>query len=132
VLPAVWVCHQVGKQAAETFETTKKEAEQGHWREMLERNPRVEPILSWIEQQIDFKGELDRVGKAVGERLPRFARGIIDFSIQLMIMFFLLFYFFRDRDIVLKTVSSLGRFATRCRHWVEPKTDVQLATQRVT
>jgi predicted PurR-regulated permease PerM len=81
--------------------------ESGRWRAMLERHPLIGPIFSWIENQFNLRTELDRFIEPLGKHLPRFVEGTIHFGIQLLVTFFFLFYFFRERYQMLATVRSL-------------------------
>jgi predicted PurR-regulated permease PerM len=107
VIPTVWVGHQIGTQVAESFEAVKEHVESGRWRAMLERHPWIGPIFSWIENQFNLRTELDRFIEPLGKHLPRFVEGTIHFGIQLLITFFFLFYFFRERYQMLAAVRSL-------------------------
>ena len=104
--PAVFVVTQVGNDAAESAGKVKEALAEGRWRDFIDRNEMLAPLAEWIDREINVK---EQVEKASGD-IASGAKKVISSSIYIvtgfLITLFLLFYFFRDREIIL---SSLRR-----------------------
>jgi predicted PurR-regulated permease PerM len=82
--------------AAETFESDAE-----NWSAALDRSPRLGSAVAWIKQRVDLGSELKRLAGEIGGKIPGFVTGSIGAVIQLLVTFFALFYFLRDRHAVL-------------------------------
>ncbi|HEX5733580.1 MAG TPA: AI-2E family transporter [Blastocatellia bacterium] len=116
VAPALFVTERLVREAASGVEIMNAETATGRWRAAVERNPRLAPILHWVETQIDVQGEAQRAVDTIISRLSSFVTGSIWMIVELMITLFTLFFFFRDRRAVLRAMRSLVPLS-------EPETD---------
>ena len=107
VAPSIFVTERLVRQAVEGIQTMKDEAATGRWKQVLEANPRVAPLVRWAERQIDWKGATERVAGALTERASSWVTGSIWALVELLMVFLVLFYFFRDRALALAQVRSL-------------------------
>jgi len=107
VAPAIFVTERLVREAATGVEMMKAETATGRWRAAVERNPQLAPILHWIETQMDVRGEVQRAANALTSRLSSFLTGSIWMMVELLITFFTLFFFFRDRRVILRAMRSL-------------------------
>jgi predicted PurR-regulated permease PerM len=107
VAPALFVTDRLVREAASGVEMMKAETATGRWRAAVERNPQVASILHWIETQMDVQGEVQRVADALTSRLSSFVTGSIWMIVELLITLFTLFFFFRDRRVILRAMRSL-------------------------
>ncbi len=107
VAPALFVTERLVREAASGVEVMKAGTAAGRWRAAVERNPRLAPILHWVETQVDVEGEVQRAAEAITSRLPSFLTGSIWMIVELLITLFTLFFFFRDRSAVLRAMRSL-------------------------
>lgn len=105
--PALFVTHQLTREVAAGMERLQNEAAAGHWRAVTERNPRLAPVLHWLERHIDLRREAQRVSASVTERVPSLVTGSLWAVAELLITLFFLFYFFRDRRAALQALCSL-------------------------
>ena len=98
--PAVFVVHQVTNDAAANIAKAKEMLAGDKWREIMESNAVLAPVAEWLNRE--NLGE--QVEKASGDILGG-AKKVISSSIYvvtgLLITLFLLFYFFRDQEIIL-------------------------------
>lgn len=99
--PAVFVVTQVGNDAAQSAGKIKEALAEGRWRDFIDRNEMLAPLAEWIDREINVK---EQVEKASGD-IASGAKKVISSSIYIvtgfLITLFLLFYFFRDREIIL-------------------------------
>lgn len=107
VAPTLFVAQRLVREAAEGVEMIKTEAAAGRWRTTLERNPRLAPVLRWIDAQLDLRGAAERAASALTSRFSLFVKGSVRLIAELLITFFALFYFFRDRRLALSALRSL-------------------------
>jgi predicted PurR-regulated permease PerM len=105
VAPTIFAAQQIVLKAADSVQTLQTEQEQ--WRSVIERNPRLEPILRWAEQRFNLKDAARHAEEALAARASSLVTGSVWMAAELMITFFFLFYFFRDRRAVMKSLRSL-------------------------
>lgn len=99
--PAVFIVQQVSNDAVASAGKMKEALAEGRWREFLKRNAVLAPVAEWIDREASVGEQVERaLGDIVGG-----AKKVISSSIHvvtgLLITLFLLFYFFRDKEIIL-------------------------------
>jgi predicted PurR-regulated permease PerM len=111
--PAVFVTHHLVREATTAVQTAKDMS--GRWRIAIERNPRVAPVLAWIEEQIDL--DVDKLARqaagVMGSHSGELLSGSVWVVTQLLITLFVLFYFFRARRATEQLVRSLMPLSER-------------------
>ena len=92
--------------------TDRALAKSGEWRRSIEGHPRIESIVVWIDQEFDLPG-LVQSGAAW---MTTAATGLVRMSILhlvgMILTFYLLFYFLRDRSVALASLRSLSPLST--------------------
>ena len=108
VVPAIFVGQQLLPEAAKGAELIKTKTESGEWRRVLETQPRLALLAGWIERQTDLPGAT----KALANWLTTAAGTIVKVSVLqvvgLLLTFYLLFFFLRDRGAALELLRSLS------------------------
>lgn len=74
VAPALLVAQRIGREAADAVQMVRHEAAGDRWRQTMESKPALAPLLTWIEEQIDIKSEVEEAAKASGARIPGFVK----------------------------------------------------------
>ena len=82
--------------------------ESGEWQRVLDGYPRLAPIAQRIERQIDLPGTISTIAARLTNAIASFVRGSVIQAIGVILTFYLLFYFLRDRRAVLLTLRSLS------------------------
>jgi predicted PurR-regulated permease PerM len=113
VIPAVFVGWQIGKEASEGMNKLKQAQSTGSWRDNLKNSPRAAAVIGWLEGNINIERELGGIGDAIQQRAGRWARTLVWGIVQLLIALFALFYFFRDKGDVLRTLRSFMPLSDR-------------------
>ena len=108
VAPATLVGERLIREAATGALLIKTEVEAGAWRRVIEAYPTLAPIVDWIGQRIDFSGILGSVASWLSDMGPLFVRGSIVQLLSVLLMFYLLFYFLRDRHAALSALRGLS------------------------
>lgn len=108
VVPATFVGQHLVLQAAKGAELIEVEINTGDWRQTLESQPRLIPLADWIEQEMDLPGMVKTgttwLSTTAGMVVKRSMFQLIAFCL----IFYMLFYFLRDRREGLQSLRSLS------------------------
>jgi predicted PurR-regulated permease PerM len=107
VVPAAFVAQNLVSEAASGVKAAQEMLAAGRWRQVAARYPQIAPAIAWIEDQIDVSGLLGGTASGIASYVSSFLSGSVTLAIGIMITFFCLFYFFRDREQTLGVMRSL-------------------------
>ncbi|MGH9900872.1 MAG: AI-2E family transporter [Pyrinomonadaceae bacterium] len=107
VAPAFFVTKSVVREAARWAETIRQQIETGAWRASVESNPRLAAALRWVEEGAEMRGVIEQVTDAAPAGISQFVVGSVRAVAELLITLFALFYFFRDRGVMLRALRRL-------------------------
>ena len=107
VTPAVLVIQTIAEEAAEGVEKFQPMFTPEGWRALSERNPRMARLLQQVEKHVDFRQAVERSAAGVSAGVITFVRGSFRSVVELLVIFFALFYFFRDSRQCVGTIRSL-------------------------
>jgi predicted PurR-regulated permease PerM len=99
------VTYLVGQIRAEVQQFTG--GGQPDWRSALHLPPTVFRAIDWIQANLDIQRHLNQLGQYVAEHAGAFLAGSLNLLTQLVIMLFVLFFLYRDREEALAAVKSL-------------------------
>lgn len=108
VVPATLVGQRLVSEAVAGADAITVMAESGEWQRALDGYPRLAPIAQRIERQIDLPGTISTIAAWLTNTIASFVRGSVMHAIGLLLTFYLLFYFLRDRRSVLLALCSLS------------------------
>ena len=108
VVPAIFVLERIIGEAVGGAETIKTMVESGEWRRTFGSHPVFAPVGLWIEQQFDLPGIINNAISWLTNTAASLVRGSVLQLIGVILTFYLLFYFLRDQEIALKSLSSLS------------------------
>lgn len=111
VVPALFVAQRILEEAASGALAIKTMVESGEWQRILDAHPRIAPIGLWIEQQIDLPGVINNVASWLTDAAASFVQGSVLQLVSVVLTFYTLFYFLRDRNVILDTFRSLSPLA---------------------
>jgi predicted PurR-regulated permease PerM len=94
---------QIGKGA----ETLKTQAGPEQWKNTVESNPKLASAINWIQPHLDVRNIAEGAANTAASQVSAFVGGLIWIVAQLVITFFTLFYFLRDKRLIIKTIKSL-------------------------
>ena len=95
------------QEAANGAELIKTKVESGEWRRALAAQPRLVPLADWIERQ-NLPGTVKTVATWMTTTGASFVKGSVVEVIGLLLTFYLLFFFLRDRRVALQLLRSLS------------------------
>ena len=107
VLPAAFVAERIIGEAARGAETITAMVDSGQWRRNLEAYPLIAPAGHWIERQFDLPGIVSTATSWLTDTAASFVRGSVLQLIGIVLTFYMLFYFLRDRSAILTSLRSL-------------------------
>ena len=108
VVPATFVADRIISEAVNGAETIRSMIESGEWRRKLEAHPRIAPVGDWIARELDLTGLANSVTSWLTNLGASFVQGSILQLIGIVLTFYLLFYFLRDRALGLKSLRALS------------------------
>ncbi len=107
VVPAGFVVERLVAEAGKGAEVIRGQVESGSWRRVLDAHPSVAPFGRWIEQTVDLTGMVSAAGGYLTNTGASFVRGSVRQFVGLLLTFYLLFYFLRDRRAALDALREL-------------------------
>jgi predicted PurR-regulated permease PerM len=107
VAPATFVAERLIGEAAMGAEVVRARVESGEWRKVLEAHPSLAPLGVWVEQQWDLPGTARSVAGWLTNTGASLVRGSVVQLVALLLTFYLLFYFLRDRQEALGAMRAL-------------------------
>jgi predicted PurR-regulated permease PerM len=108
VVPAVFVGQRLFVQAAKGAEVIEAKVNSGEWRHAIEVHPTLAPYADKIEKQINLPGTIATITKWLSAAAGSIVMGSVVQLISFVMTFYLLFFFLRDRHIVLRSLRSLS------------------------
>lgn len=108
VVPATFMAQRLVSEAVIGADTIRAKLESGEWQRVLDGYPRVAPLAQQIEGQIDLPGTIGTIATWLTNAIASFVRGSVMQVIDVLLTFYLLFYFLRDRRAVLLSLRSLS------------------------
>lgn len=77
------------------------------WASLLQEHPGLARLVESLQDKVDVQGQVEAAAGEVGKALPAFLGGSIWIGLQLLVMFFLFFYFVRDRDLIVDWITRI-------------------------
>ena len=106
VVPVTFVAARIISEGARGAETIKTMIESGAWHRTVEAHPRMAPVSLWIERQLDLPELVKNATAWLTKEAADFVRGSVMQLIGIALALYILFYFLRDRNAVLKSLRS--------------------------
>lgn len=104
-LPTAWLVREVSREAVSGADDVKRLFDGERWKTAIHQFPQLAPLHEWFDQQIDSgtKSKDDGVARSVGNAV----QATVEFAVSLLVTFFLLFFFLRDKWHILSVVENL-------------------------
>ncbi|MDD4977633.1 MAG: AI-2E family transporter [Gallionella sp.] len=110
VIPASFVAQQLISEASNSAKSIHDLFVSGQWRDSVDAHPLVAPVLHWIERQFNVPGLVDSASAWLTSTAATLLQVSLHELVMLVLTFYLLFYFLRDRIkalVWLRTLSPL-------------------------
>jgi predicted PurR-regulated permease PerM len=106
VVPTSLVIWRVGKEVQQGLTWVQQQIESGRLREMVQGDPRLARVAG-VFGNVDIAQEVRSYTESVPKQAGQWLRRVVSATVQLLIALFTLFFFFRDRDAMIKYARSL-------------------------
>ena len=111
VVPMIFLGTQLITEVVKGADIIKKKIEDGEWRRTFDSHSHFASLRKWIEEQTDLPGALNNLYSWLTSLGASFVQGSVLQLFGLLLTFYLLFYFLRDRKIILQSLHSLSPFS---------------------
>ncbi len=108
VAPAMLVGQQLVLHAVKGSQLIETKVSSGEWRRALEAQPQLAPIVDKIEQHIDLPATLKTFTTWLGATAGVIVQGSVFQVIGFFLVFYVLFFFLRDRRLALHAIRMLS------------------------
>jgi len=108
VVPVSFVGQRLVLQAAKGAELIETKFAAGEWRRTFDAQPRLAPLADRIEHQLDLPETVKSVTSWLSNAAATVVKGSVLQVIGVVLTFYLLFFFLRDRDSVLRSLRTLS------------------------
>jgi predicted PurR-regulated permease PerM len=113
VVPAVLVGQQLVQQAAEGAAMVESKVSAGEWRRVIAAQPRLEPLVARVEQQLDLPATAKDLAAWISTFAGSIVRGSVYQLLAVALTFYLLFFFLRDRRLIRHSLRWLSPLTAR-------------------
>ncbi|WP_295681018.1 AI-2E family transporter [uncultured Nevskia sp.] len=108
VVPGSFVAQQLVVQFAKGAQRIQAETQSGDWQRLIEAQPRLAPLVAWVEQRVDLPGVVETLTSKLTAAAGPFVRGSAYQLIGFCLTFYLLFFLLRDRRAALLALRDLS------------------------
>lgn len=108
VVPALFVGERLIEQAGSGAFAVRSTIESGAWQRAIGAHPTIAPVGEWIVQQLGLPAAVAGVTSWLANTSASFVRGSVTQVIGLLLTFYLLFYFLRDRRAAIDWLMELS------------------------
>ena len=112
IVPALFIWDRIVGEVVKGTMTFKSLVDSGEWRVALDAHPRVAAFAHWFDEQFDLPELVQSAAAWLTNTATGFVRGSILHLVGLILTFYLMFYFLRDRDVAQKSLRSLSPLST--------------------
>ena len=113
VTPATFIAWNVGAQATASIGQVQEQLASGDWEKSLQRDPSLRQWYQRISRAINIREEVRNLSQSIQRRAGEWMQTAVWGVMQMLIALFALFYFWRDRKEVLRSIRSFLPFSDR-------------------
>ena len=111
VMPAIWISARLITEAAAGAVLIKEKIASGEWRAIFESRAVLTTLVPWIEE-LDLPAAIGGAASWTATKAAAFIRGWILQLVTILLTFYLLFYFLRDRRLVVGWLHEVSPLST--------------------
>lgn len=108
VVPATFVVQKLVVQAANGARLIESKVESGEWRRAIEAQPRLAPFAVRIEENMNLPDAAKTLATWLSSAAGSIVTGSVFQVVSFCLVFYLLFFFLRDRRTALHSIRSLS------------------------
>ena len=107
VVPTTLAVRKAAQEAVAAATKVQAAVKDGSWHEVVERYPSVAAAAAWLDGSVDLKDELGKLSQYVPKAVQAVMAGSVHLAIDIGVTLFLLFFFLRDRELILGAIRGL-------------------------
>ena len=108
IVPGLFIAGRLIDEAARGTLAIRTAFDSGEWQRTIEEHPRVAPLLDWAGRQLDLASLISGAASWLTNTSASLVRGSIVRGIELLLTFYFLFYFLRDRRAAFSSLLKLS------------------------
>ena len=112
VVPVVFVAQQLIRETANGAVYLEGVLRAGEWRETISGYPTFVRAATWVEEQLDLAGTAGRIAALLTTFSTSVLLSSVGQLINVVLTFYLLFFFLRDKSQILQTLQTLSSLST--------------------
>jgi len=105
-IPLMFVLQQLAREAAEGAAVIERTLQTTGWRQTVADVPVLSTAIAWLEQRLDLVGVIGGFARWLTTHSATLLRGSINQAVLLLLVFYMLFYFLRDRRLVARALKD--------------------------
>jgi predicted PurR-regulated permease PerM len=106
LIPVTMVGQRLISEAAKGAIAVEQSLRSGSWRTPIDASPRLAPVAQWIQDHVDLADAASTVTGWVTSTSAALVRGSFAQIVNVLLTFYLLFFFLRDRVAILEKLRS--------------------------
>ena len=107
LVPAAYAVRQISQEAVAAANLVQAAVKDGRWRGFVDRNPRLAAGIDWLDGRVDLEEQLGKLSGHVPLAAQKIMSGSLSFAVGAGVALFLLFFFLRDRENMLRAMGGL-------------------------
>lgn len=107
IIPSFFLAQDLGQQVVAAVHAMRDEGNQQKFSEFLGSHPSIAARVESITDSIDLNHATQTVGSYLGSKVAGLLGNSFRVITQIVVMLFLLFFFFRDRELILSYLRSV-------------------------
>jgi predicted PurR-regulated permease PerM len=107
IVPGFFLAQDLGKQAVATIATLRSDTTQNSVTDFIANRPALATNIENFSASIDFNNAAHTAAAYVGSKLATILGNSVHLITEMIIMLFLLFFLFRDRQLAIASLRSL-------------------------
>lgn len=108
ILLLLFIVQQLVREAADGAMNIESALRSSDWQSIINGVPIFSTLAAWLGERLDLAGMMGRIAQWLTAQSATLLRGSINQVITLLLVFYMLFYFLRDRKLA---VRALGEFS---------------------
>lgn len=108
VVPAAFVGEQLLEQVVKGSQLIESKVDSGEWRRVLETQPKLAPVVKKIERYVNLPEIVKTLNAKLGSVVGAIVKGSLLQVLGFVLVFYVLFFFLRDRHLALKSMMALS------------------------
>lgn len=108
VAPTILVGQQLVTKAVNGAQLIENKVNSAAWQQSLYKHPKLAPIIRNVERQIDIQGIVNSLTTWLGAMAGALVKGSVYQALGLFLVFYILFFFLRDRNLALNSIRALS------------------------